>query len=55
MKTLRIVIIALLLGCFSVSCATQSEMKSGNDQDDVYNQYKKRDMPPAWGGSYGGK
>jgi hypothetical protein len=48
MKFIKIIMLAILIGCFGASCATQSEMKSGNDQEKYYNKHRSR--PPAWGG-----
>ena len=51
MKWLRFVFILLVIGSVCASCAT----KSGKEHDEMSREYKYRDMPAAWGGSYGGK
>jgi hypothetical protein len=55
MKLIKITMLVILIGCLCASCATQSEMKSGKNQEDLSYNYKYRNMPPAWGGSFGGK
>jgi hypothetical protein len=47
--------LVILIGSLCASCATQSEMKSGKDQQDLSYTNKYKSMPPAWGGSFGGK
>ena len=51
MNWLRLVFILLVIAGLSASCAT----KKGKEHDDMAREYKYRDMPAAWGGSYGGK
>jgi hypothetical protein len=51
MNWLRLVFILLVISGLTASCAT----KSGKEHDEMSREYKYRDMPPAWGGSYGGK
>ena len=51
MKKVGIILAMLIIALFSISCATSTQTGHG-----VMNPSSSgRNMPPAWGGQYGGR